>query len=86
MIEPAGEHATVIVNGRPVTVPAGATVAAAIARAGVGFTRRSVRGEARAPLCGMGVCYECRARVDQVAHRRTCMLACRPGMRIETDA
>ncbi|MGC4001121.1 MAG: FAD-dependent oxidoreductase [Anaeromyxobacter sp.] len=34
--------------------------------------RTSVSGEPRAPLCGMGVCMECRATVNGVAHQRTC--------------
>ncbi len=40
------------VNGRPVSVPRGATVAAAIAIAGETRVRTSVRGAPRGPLCG----------------------------------
>ncbi len=36
--------------------------------------RTSVTGEPRAPLCGMGVCMECRATVDGVPHQRTCQV------------
>jgi sarcosine oxidase subunit alpha len=73
------------INGRPVTVPAGATVAAAILAAGVTAFRRSVSGEARGPLCGMGICFECRATVDGVAHRRTCLMPAHPGMEVVTE-
>jgi sarcosine oxidase subunit alpha len=48
--------------------------------------RLSVSGERRAPLCGMGICFECRATVDGVPHQRTCLLMCREGMEILTDA
>lgn len=72
------------VNGRPVDVPAGASVAAAVAALGVPF-RRSRGGQPRAPLCGMGVCFECRVRIDGVAQRRACMTPARAGMQVQTD-
>jgi sarcosine oxidase subunit alpha len=68
-------------NGRPTRVPAGMTVAAAILEAG-SASRLSVRGDRRQPLCGMGVCYECRALIDGQAHQRTCQILCRPGMTV----
>lgn len=37
-------------------------------------SRRSVSGEPRGPLCGMGICFECRATVSGVPHRRTCQI------------
>lgn len=73
------------INGWSVTVPAGSTVAAAIARAGVVVFRRSVQGEPRAPLCGMGVCFECAVTVNGRARRRSCQLVCEPGMEVRTD-
>ena len=71
------------VNGKPIEVPAGATVAAAILLAG-SASRTSVRGEPRQPLCGMGICYECRAQVDGQPQQRTCQIVCRPGMEVVT--
>jgi sarcosine oxidase subunit alpha len=73
------------VNGRPVSVRTGTTVAAAVLAAGETRFRRSVRGEARGPLCGMGICFECRVTIDGVAHSRSCMTECKPGMEIRTD-
>ena len=64
----------------------GTTAAAAVALAGIDFCRRSTRGEPRAPVCGMGICFECRAEVDGVAQVRTCQVLCRPRMAIVTDA
>jgi aerobic-type carbon monoxide dehydrogenase small subunit (CoxS/CutS family) len=73
------------VNGVPVAVPPGATVAAAIVTLGEAVFRRSVRGEPRGPLCGMGVCFECRVTVNGVPHVRSCQILCGAGMEIETD-
>jgi len=77
---------TVSVNGTAVTVPAGAMVSAAIAIAGVSGYRRSVSGEPRGPLCGMGICFECRVTIDGRAHCRSCQVVCQPGMEVRTDA
>ena len=77
---------TVRVNGKALTVPAGTLVSAAIARAGESWCRRSVTGEPRGPLCGMGICFECRATVNGVSHVRTCQRLCESGMEIATDA
>jgi succinate dehydrogenase/fumarate reductase-like Fe-S protein len=30
----------------------------------------------------MGICMECRVTVNGVPHRRSCMLACAPGMEV----
>ena len=73
----------ITVNGKKVRVALGTSVAAAVMMAGEPC-RFSVSGEARAPLCGMGICMECRATVNGVAHRRTCLLACAAGMEVVT--
>ena len=75
----------VTINGRPVDVPEGAMVSAAVAIAGVAAFRRSVGGEPRGPLCGMGICFECRVTVDGRPHVRSCQVVCRPGMEVRTD-
>ena len=75
----------VTVNGRPLDVHRGTLVAVAVYLAGETSFRRSVTGEPRAPLCGMGICQECRVRVDGVAHVKSCQVLCDDGMRIETD-
>lgn len=74
------------VDGVDVEVPRGTTVAAALANLGPLAVRHSVRGEARGALCGMGICFECRATVDGRPHARTCMLLCRDGMEVRRDA
>ena len=62
----------------------GTTVAAAMLQA-FQPSRVSVRGEPRAALCGMGICFECRAVVNGVPHTRTCQMVCQPGMVVETS-
>ena len=78
------QNVTLSVNGRPVTVPAGTTLAAAIAHSATTF-RRSVTGEPRAPLCGMGICFECRVTIDGVPQRLSCQTLCADGMQVRTD-
>ena len=73
------------VNGVPVTMPAGSMVAAAVLKAGVSSFRRSVTSEARGPLCGMGICFECRVTIDGEAHSRSCQTVCKNGMDVRTD-
>ena len=85
MSESSGRTVEIIADGRRARVPAGASVAAALLNLGAGAFRTSVGGQARAPLCGMGICFECRATVDGVAHRRTCMVPVRGGMEVKTD-
>jgi D-hydroxyproline dehydrogenase subunit gamma len=75
---------TVTINGTPVVVPSGATLAVAIVLAGQAC-RTSVSGEARGPLCGMGICFECRVVVDGKLHCRSCQLLCEPGMQVSTE-
>ncbi len=74
-----------LVDGREVRVPAGATVAAAVARAGSNAYRRSVHGEPRAPLCGMGICFECRVTIDGRPHCLSCQTSCEDGMHVVTE-
>jgi len=76
---------TLTVNGARVTVPEGAMLSTAVALAGVSAFRRSVSGEPRAPLCGMGICFECRVTLDGRAHVRSCQVLCREGMEVRTD-
>lgn len=73
------------VNGTSIRVPAGSTVAAAVVLAGRCGFRRSVTGELRAPLCGMGICYECRVTINGMAHCRSCQVLCEEAMEVVTS-
>jgi D-hydroxyproline dehydrogenase subunit gamma len=77
-------HVQLTINGQAIRVPAGSTVAAAIARLPVEAYRHSVQGEARAPLCGMGICYECRVTINQREHTLSCQTLCEEGMVVTT--
>ncbi len=77
---------TVTIDGRRVSVASGASVAVALLDADLARFRRSVRGELRGPVCGMGICYECRVTIDGAAHQRACLVDCEEGMVIETGA
>ena len=74
----------VTVNGTELRVPPGTVVAAAVALSGRVAYRRSVRGEPRAPLCGMGICFECRVTIDGQDHQLSCQIVCREGMQVVT--
>lgn len=81
----SGAGVRLSVNGLAVQVPQGASVAAAVACAGVALFRRSPQQSPRAPLCGMGVCFECRVGVDGIAQVRACMTPALEGMQVRTD-
>jgi D-hydroxyproline dehydrogenase subunit gamma len=80
------DQVRVSVNGQPVIVARGTVVVAAVAMAGVMRFRRSVAGEPRGPLCGMGTCMECRVTIDGQPHCRSCQVLCAEGMEVKTDA
>ena len=71
-------------NGSPQLVPADASLAVALLEIGIASFRRSVTGEPRHPLCGMGICFECRVTIDGVPHQRSCQIPVRAGMEVET--
>ncbi|MEM5422037.1 2Fe-2S iron-sulfur cluster-binding protein [Paraburkholderia sp. BR14263] len=82
-------NTTLTIDGRNVGVAPGSSVAAAIAIAAhaehaAPVTRCSVSGALRGPLCGMGVCQECRVTIDGVPHRLACQTVCVAGMNVVT--
>ena len=82
---------TLSIDAHSISVEEGVTVAAAIARVADhrgqrGVTRHSVSGAARAPLCGMGVCQECRVTINGRQHQLACQTLCAPGMEVRTGA
>lgn len=64
-----------LVNGQPVSVASGTTVAAAVLAAGLPLPA----------LCGMGVCYQCGVRVDGEWQAKTCQMPCRDGMQVVVE-
>jgi sarcosine oxidase subunit alpha len=75
---------TLRINGQFIAVPLGTSVAAAIMQAGITTFRRSITGQPRGPLCGMGICFECRATINGQPHTRTCQLPAQNAMEVRT--
>ena len=71
------------VSGVSVEVAPGTTVAVAAMQAGQPC-RISVTGTPRGPLCGIGICFECRMTINGVSHCRTRQVLCEPGMEVTT--
>jgi D-hydroxyproline dehydrogenase subunit gamma len=78
------DQITLVVNGSQVQVLSGTSVAAAVAIAGHAC-RISVTGEPRGPLCGMGICFECRVTINGIPHRRACQVFGEAGMDVRTE-
>jgi D-hydroxyproline dehydrogenase subunit gamma len=78
------ETVTITVDGRLLQAPIHATLAAVLLNEGYTRFRASVVGSDRAPLCGMGICFECRVRVDGIDQVRACMEPVRAGMEVIT--
>lgn len=72
------------INDKTVLCRDGTTVAAAVLAVEPEF-RRSVTGEPRGPLCGMGICFECRVTLNGERHVRSCMVIVETGMEVLTD-
>lgn len=75
---------TITIDGVPRRVVEGDLLAAVLLSHDVTTFRRDTHERPRAPLCGMGTCYECRVTVDGVTSVRACLLPVRDGMRVET--
>jgi hypothetical protein len=75
----------IVVDGRPAPAMAGASVAAVLLASGRRAWRVTASGAPRGVFCGIGVCFDCTATIDDVPGVRTCVTAVRPGMRIATD-
>jgi len=78
------ETLTVRVNGTPVNVLVGSTVAVAVLLS-TGACRTSVSGQLRSPFCGMGTCFECRVQINGRPHLRSCQVVCSADMEINTN-
>lgn len=72
-------------NGETVRVRPGVSVAAAMLAAGQTAFRTSVSDQPRGPLCGMGICMECRVRINGRTHQKSCQILCAEGMVIESE-
>ena len=81
---PDADTVTITIEGEAMEVPAGETVAAAALVANIGYTRTTpVSGARRAPLCMMGVCFECLMEIDGVPNRQACQIEVAVGMTVK---
>lgn len=76
-----GDTVSVNIEGERVEVPTGETVAAAVLVHDLGYTRTTpLSGAPRAPLCMMGVCFECLMEIDGIPNTQACQIEVRDGM------
>jgi len=74
----------IFINKKAFSVEPGTTVAVAILNAAVDHFRVSVTGSKRGPLCGMGICFECRVTISGIHHQRSCTILAEDGMEVVT--
>jgi predicted molibdopterin-dependent oxidoreductase YjgC len=86
MLLPADQQRAVVdifVENRRISAHEGEPLATALLNAGVvPFRRTPVSGQPRAPLCLMGVCFECLVEVDGVQNVQSCMVQVQAGMQV----
>jgi predicted molibdopterin-dependent oxidoreductase YjgC len=86
MVLPANEqrHAIdIFVDGQIISAREGESLAVALLNAGaVPFRHTPVSGQPRAPLCLMGVCFDCLVEVDGAQNVQSCMVQVHAGMRV----
>ena len=88
-IEPTLARQTVLlqVQGHPITAREGDTLAIALLNAGVvPFRQTPVSGQPRAPLCLMGVCFDCLVEVDGRQNVQSCMVEVFEGMQVRLQS
>ncbi|MFZ6658050.1 2Fe-2S iron-sulfur cluster-binding protein [Undibacterium sp. TJN19] len=85
MPDPLSQQAKIWIDGFPFDASTDMSVAAALISFDKMHTRRSVLGQPRFAVCGMGVCQECRVRINGRAHSLACQQYCRSGMVINTQ-
>ncbi len=72
------------VDGEPLSAPAGQSIAAVLINAGRPALRHSPSGHPRGVYCGIGVCQECRVRVEGLGVVRACVTPVDAGMSVST--
>lgn len=77
----------ITVDGRPLDVPAGRTIAAALMleQQRMAWRTSRVTGRPRGVFCGIGVCFDCTAVIDGAHGLRTCLVEAADGMVVETS-
>jgi aerobic-type carbon monoxide dehydrogenase small subunit (CoxS/CutS family) len=74
-------------NGTAVKCEQGQSIAAAVINTGTLALRTTRFGEEpRSIFCGIGVCFDCVVVIDGVANQRSCLIAAKPGMQVESSS
>jgi predicted molibdopterin-dependent oxidoreductase YjgC len=80
---PDGPFVQIHIDGRATRVRAGISLAVALMEAGIVALRQTeISSAPRAPLCLMGVCFECLCEVDGCQNVQACMTAVADGMHV----
>ncbi|PWW01944.1 2Fe-2S iron-sulfur cluster protein [Hoeflea marina] len=87
LFRPIGDEPAEILlelDGKPLAARATDTVASLLLRhiAPETYRHSAVAGEPRAPLCLMGVCFECLIEIDGQKNQQGCLVRVRDGMRV----
>ena len=78
---------TITLDGQPLKVAPGDSVAAAVLASGNAACRQTpVTGAARAPFCMMGACFDCLMEIDGVPNRQACLVEVQDGMQVRRQA
>jgi len=74
-------------NGTDVKCEQGQSIAAAVINTGALALRTTRFGEEpRSIFCGIGICFDCVVVIDGVANQRSCLIAAKPGMKVESSS
>lgn len=75
---------TIRLDGELIEVEGGEPIAAILLRVPPFFSRKTpISGQARAPFCLMGACFECLVEIDGATSVRSCLVRAQPGMTIK---
>ncbi|MCP4335154.1 MAG: (2Fe-2S)-binding protein [Gammaproteobacteria bacterium] len=70
-------------DGEPVTVPAGISIAAAMLYLdAIPFRQTLQSASPRAAFCMMGACFECLVEIDGMSNQRACQQQVEAGMQV----
>ncbi len=81
-----GKQFEILVDGKPVIVYEGETIAGALIASGIRTFRHTMKnGAPRGIFCGMGICFDCAMTVNGIPNIRSCITQVEPGMKVETQ-
>jgi aerobic-type carbon monoxide dehydrogenase small subunit (CoxS/CutS family) len=77
---------TIELDGEPIAVEPGQSVAAALIAAGHRSWRRTrIADRPRGVFCGIGVCFDCLATINGTPNQRACLVEAAPGDVVTTQ-